>query len=192
MPRRPATANTRETTRLDASAWIEAALDVLAANGVDGVRVEPLAKQLGVTKGSFYWHFKDRPALLDAMLETWRQNATLAVIERLEKSKETPASRIRFLLELPFYSPRAPKGAMLELSVRIWSKMDKRAARAVEEVDRQRLTYLAGLLRAHGLSEALSHQRAYLIYAYVMGEATITIDRDKHNVKIEQFLLRTD
>ena len=58
-------------TRLDAAAWIAAAFDALADGGIDAVRVEPLAKALGITKGSFYWHFADRRALLDAMLDAW-------------------------------------------------------------------------------------------------------------------------
>ncbi|CAG0952441.1 partial Tetracycline repressor protein class A from transposon 1721, partial [Rhodocyclaceae bacterium] len=58
--------------QLDRAAWTRAALDILAEKGLDGIRVEVLAKRLKVTKGSFYWHFKDRRDLLDAVLETWK------------------------------------------------------------------------------------------------------------------------
>src|ERR1044071_6914972 len=68
--------------RLDAAAWIAAGFDALADGGVDAVRVEPLAKALDITKGSFYWHFADRRALLDAMLQSWGGGRTAAISER--------------------------------------------------------------------------------------------------------------
>src|SRR5215469_12958019 len=85
------------SSRLDGGAWITAALDVLASKGIEGVRVEILAKHLKITKGSFYWHFKDRRALLDAMLNEWRRRATFAIIDRLESSHEPPVQRLQRL-----------------------------------------------------------------------------------------------
>ena len=70
---------TQRSSRLDASAWIEAALEALADGGVEAVRVEPLAKALDVTKGSFYWHFADRRALIDAMLTSWSDGRIAAI-----------------------------------------------------------------------------------------------------------------
>jgi AcrR family transcriptional regulator len=69
MPKKP----DAPRQQLDREAWIKAALDILAEKGLDGIRVEVLAKRLRVTKGSFYWHFKDRRDLLDAVLETWKE-----------------------------------------------------------------------------------------------------------------------
>ena len=86
---------------LNVDSWISAAMLVLSKKGIESVRVEPLAKMLGVTKGSFYWHFNDRRALLDAMLQSWRQRATLAIIERMERGKPDPADRLRALIALP-------------------------------------------------------------------------------------------
>src|SRR5690348_17007444 len=68
--------------RLDAEAWIAAAFDALADGGVDAVRVEPLAKALAITKGSFYWHFADRRALIDAMLAAWAEGRIAAIREQ--------------------------------------------------------------------------------------------------------------
>src|SRR5882762_3011292 len=87
---------------LDESAWIQAAFDLLVSGSIDSVGVEPLAKQLGVTKGSFYWHFKDRAALLAALLRTWKQRATLSIIERLEHSHISPIERLKHLISLPY------------------------------------------------------------------------------------------
>src|SRR5215475_9213904 len=83
---------------LDEEAWIEGGLELLASDSVDGVGIEALARKLGVTKGSFYWHFKDRAALLQAMLRSWQRKATLAIIERLEQSDKPPAERLRKIL----------------------------------------------------------------------------------------------
>ena len=66
------TEKTSARVRLDRDEWIEAAIDVLAEQGLQGMRIEVLAKNFGVTKGSFYWHFKDRQYLVDGVLETWR------------------------------------------------------------------------------------------------------------------------
>ncbi|MGB9368496.1 MAG: helix-turn-helix domain-containing protein, partial [Xanthobacteraceae bacterium] len=75
-------AKQEKPTRLDAGAWIAAGFDALADGGIDAVRVEPLAKALGITKGSFYWHFADRRALLDAMLESWAEGRIAAIREQ--------------------------------------------------------------------------------------------------------------
>src|SRR4030095_17220783 len=74
-----AAADKSKATRLDAAAWIAAAFDALAHGGIDAVRVEPLAKALGITKGSFYWHFADRRPLIDAMLRSWAEGRIAAI-----------------------------------------------------------------------------------------------------------------
>ncbi len=158
--------------RLNASAWVAAGLDLLAHGGIDAVRIDQLAKVLGVTKGSFYWHFHDRADLLAAMLEMWRRNATLAVIERLEMHG-SPAERLRRLLDLPLSGNAALRGQSLELAIRLWSRRDQTAAAAIEEIDQQRLAYTMSLLRANGVSEAKAGSAAYLIYAFVLAEALI-------------------
>src|SRR5215470_15475319 len=82
MPR-PARLKIKDkVARLDADAWIAAAFEALAEGGIDAVRVEPLAKALGITKGSFYWHFADRRALIDAMLGSWAEGRIAAIREQ--------------------------------------------------------------------------------------------------------------
>src|SRR2546421_7674785 len=87
----------RRVVHLDEEAWIEAALDLLVSGTADSVGIEPLAKQLGVTKGSFYWHFRDRAALLSGMLRQWQQRATTGIIARLENTVASPAEKLRLL-----------------------------------------------------------------------------------------------
>ena len=80
-------------TRTPRSRWIDQGLRALAAGGPDAVRIESLAEALGVTKGGFYWHFKDRQALLGEMLDTWEKAGTEEVIARVD-SQGRPASQV--------------------------------------------------------------------------------------------------
>lgn len=162
-----------EVHRLNSEDWTRAAIKRLASNGIDGVRVELLAKDLGVTKGSFYWHFKDRDALYESMLESWRRRATLALIERLDSSESGAEQRFRRLLRVPITSQNAPEAANVELAIRLWAKRDPRAHRALEEVDTLRLQYISGLLAACGLSEQSAKSRAVLAYCYMRVGATL-------------------
>lgn len=159
--------------RLDSNAWIDAALDELAQHGIDGVRVEVIAKRLSVTKGSFYWHFKDREALLGMMLDRWRRRATLALIERLDRAGETPEHRLRRLLRLPITGHRSALAADLELSVRLWGRRDERAKVALQEVDELRLRYIASLLVDMGAEPKDAESRAILAYSYMRVAATL-------------------
>lgn len=156
-----------DNTRLDATAWTEAALELLATQGVDGVRVELLAKRLEVTKGSFYWHFKDRDALYDSMLIHWRRRTTLGLIERLDRGEATPEARLRRLLQLPVVGRSSARAADVELAIRLWSRRDERARHALEEVDQLRLRYIAGLLTECGVAKDEAEPRAILAYSYM-------------------------
>jgi AcrR family transcriptional regulator len=165
------------STTLDAAAWVEAAFDALAEGGIDAVRVDPLAKRLGVTRGSFYWHFKDRDALHQAMLRQWRERASYQIVNRIERTAAAPGERLMRLLDLPHSSPRASRGAAIELAIRLWSRRDKQAAKAVRHIDRVRLDYFAKLLQAQGVDKEEARRRAYLFYAALMAEAFILTDR---------------
>ncbi len=164
----------RDGARLDAAAWTDAGLTVLAETGVDAVRVEPLARRLAVTKGSFYWHFKDRADLLAAMLVSWRRQATLKIIERIERSQRAPLEKLRQLIDLPVLGRNSARGASLELAIRLWAKTDASAAEAIAEIDQQRLKHIAGLLKAAGVrNDAEAEGRAFLYYAYMLAEAFV-------------------
>lgn len=150
---------------LDAKVWTSAAIDVLREQGIDGVRIEVLAKQLGVTKGSFYWHFENRDALLTAMLADWRRQATLGVIERIEAQDGSAKDRLRLLMQVPFQI-KSDGGGQIELSIRLWARRDPRARSALQEVDELRLRYIAGLLRQIGLPADRADARAIFAYAF--------------------------
>jgi AcrR family transcriptional regulator len=165
-----------DTGKLDAADWTKAALELLSEQGIDGVRVEPLAKRLAITKGSFYWHFKDRDALLLAMLDDWRRRATLDVIERLERTHEPAEIRLIRLLRLPFLGAKSERGAEVELSIRLWGRHDPRARIILEEVDTLRLRHIAHLLEDIGVAAADAQARAVIAYSFMRVGATL-VDR---------------
>ena len=157
--------------RLDAAAWIAAALDVLADGGIDAVRVEPLAKTLGVTKGSFYWHFADRRALLDAMLRTWMEGR-VAAIRQQAAERGAPAIVLRALADL--YTRRANiRGLTIELAIRSFARTDDGAAEAVRSVDQERLRHVTGLFAGLGWTRPDAQARAVLFYSYLFGQSLL-------------------
>jgi AcrR family transcriptional regulator len=169
---------TTENTRLEANAWLLAGLGQLAEQGINGVKIETLAKRLGVTKGSFYWHFKDRETLLTAMLADWRRRATLDVIDRLERSEGEPADRLRRLLRLPMTGRASEWGADVELAIRLWGRHDPAARAALEEVDEVRLRYIARLIEAAGCRPGEAIARATLAYSYMRVASSLIRPQD--------------
>jgi AcrR family transcriptional regulator len=156
--------------------WIEAGLAELAEGGAERLRVEVLARRLGVTKGGFYWHFKDRRALLDAILENWRRGRIEAIEQQTALAEKTPAERLAALIRL--YSERVNARAMaIELAVRQWARLDRAAAAAAARVDAARLENVARLYRAQGLAPADAKARAYLFYAFVFGQSLLFLER---------------
>jgi AcrR family transcriptional regulator len=169
MARRQAA--TQRSQRLDSAMWIEAALDGLANGGVEAVRVEPLAKTLAVTKGSFYWHFADRRALIDAMLASWSQGR-IAAIRQQSGGSGTPDMRLRHLAEL--YTQHANmRGLAIELSIRALARSDVQAADAVRAVDSERLKQVGQLFGALGWTASDAQARAVLFYSYLFGESLL-------------------
>src|SRR5262245_27192991 len=110
--------------------WIEAGLDELAEGGIDGVRVEVVAERLGVTKGGFYRRFKDRRALLNGILDTWRLGRIAAIDQQIELGGASASERLMSLVRL--YTERVnPQGMAIELAIRQWARSDTAAAAAV-------------------------------------------------------------
>ena len=159
----------KKAVSLGAEDWVEAANEALASGGVDAVRVEPLAEGLGVTKGSFYWHFADRGALLDAVLTSWERRATAAIIELVDARHETPRARLKGLLDVT-QMPAA--GARIEHAIRVWGARDAAIQRRLAKIDVTRERYVRELLVASGLEKTLAETRARILYLVLIGEFT--------------------
>lgn len=153
-------------TSLTREDWIHAAQHVLVTSGVDAVRVDTLAKELKITRGSFYYHFKSRGELLEGILSNWRSRATEDVILQLRTAHSSPLQQLHRLLELPSHGQTAREAAAIELGIRAWARRDDKARQAIDEVDRYRLNYIEGLLIQAEVTQSEANDRAYLIYAY--------------------------
>ena len=151
--------------QLSAKDWLDQGLKALAKSGFTALKAEPLAKAMGVSRGSFYWHFADIGAFHAAILEHWREVAAEQIIANLEASAENE-NPLRLLLRRAF-------GAKLTLenAVRTWATLDPVARAAVEAIDRRRLSYVESLLKASGLSADIARARAQILYWAFLGFA---------------------
>jgi AcrR family transcriptional regulator len=156
--------------RLTREAWVKVAFDSLYDEGIDQVRVERLAKKLKVTKGSFYWHFKNRQELLDALIEYWNLEMTKTVVENAKMFHGDPVQRIFSTLRDIISNERTK----YDPAVRAWANHDVKAKKYVEKVDKLRLTFLIELFIDAGFAPEESEIRARMIYYYVLGEAYVT------------------
>ncbi len=159
--------------------WTRAGLRRLAASGIEAVRIEPLAKELGVTKGSFYWHFRDRGELLTAMLEEFAAVATEGVIDQAEQAGFDAAARLERLTKV------ATRGfdAKLELALREWSRNDPAAGKVLDKIDRRRLGYLRELLQAVGFEALEAETRAFLFYSSLLGNDLLPAAHGRYSRK---------
>ena len=154
-------------TQLTRDDWARAAIEVMIDSSVEQVRVEAIARELDVSKGSFYWHFRNRDDLLEAVLEIWTQEATLSVGERVLRRATSPAERVLLFLRLPLSSKRASKAADLELAILDWARRSRMAEDAVSKVDRLRVEELAREFDQLGFNREQAEFRAHTAYAFL-------------------------
>jgi AcrR family transcriptional regulator len=147
--------------------WIEEGLRALADGGPDAVRVEALAKTLGVTKGGFYGSFADREALLTAMLEAWERESTDEVLERVERAGGDPRARIRLAGMLTFSSDRL---LPIDLAVRNWARRDEAVAERLRRVDNRRMGLLRDMIGTFCDDPGEVEARSLLAFCLAIGE----------------------
>ena len=175
-PARPAPgAAAPETPRtpLTPESWVEAATEVLVDEGIDHVRVDLLAPRLGVTRGSFYWHFRDRKDLLQRVLLAWREQTTVQLTLRLADARRSPQEQLHEVLSLPFRGRAARRAARIELAIRAWARRDEVARAAVDEADAARIAYHTSLFMALDFGAEEAAHRGYLLYGYEVAESLL-------------------
>lgn len=160
-----------DKTRLSADAWAQAALDAIAEQGIAGVAVEPLARRLGVTKGSFYWHFSNREALLKRALERWEEQETGVPFQSLENETD-PRRRLQRVIREVNTSLRTSR-IYQALSA---AADDPLIAAFVTRVSTRRIQTLRQYYRAAGLSPEHASRWARLTYSVFLG--TLQLRRD--------------
>ncbi|MGI5126803.1 TetR/AcrR family transcriptional regulator [Pseudonocardia sp. CA-107938] len=155
-----------ESTRLSARDWARAAMQAIASGGLAAVAVEPLARTLGVTKGSFYAHYRNRDELITAALDEWARSHGEAALTAYA-AIDDPARRLRELLAVVVQSVQ-PLAPSVHLSL-LGDRNDPRVRAAVERVNRARLDLLARTYRELGLSPERAVSRARVAYAAILG-----------------------
>ena len=156
---------TRMTDQLSAKDWLDQGLETLTKNGFTALKAEPLAKAMGVSRGSFYWHFADIGAFHAAILKHWSEVATEQVIAGLEA---TPKDREALAVLLRGAFSQRPA---LENAVRTWATVDAGARSAVSAIDQRRIGYIEVLLKQAGLSAETARARAQILYWTFVGYA---------------------
>jgi AcrR family transcriptional regulator len=149
--------------------WIDAAIVMLAEDNVEALRVDTLAEKLGVTKGSFYWHFKGREDLLFAVLDEWRLRMTSEVQSLIFDRTGTPWERLERLLRIAISGRPDVPGGPFEMTLRDWARRDPMVDRVIRAVDADRIGFAAQLYREAGLNEEEAQDYAEAHMAVVIG-----------------------
>jgi AcrR family transcriptional regulator len=160
-------------TRTPRSSWIEAGLRALAAGGPDAVRIELLARELGVTRGGFYWHFDHRRALFEEILDAWERASVDEVIERVEGEGGDARARLRRLSTLAASSDEPLR---TDLAVRDWARREHAVAVRLQRVDNRRMEYLRSLFGAFCPNEDDVEARCLVFYSLWIANHFIAAD----------------
>lgn len=168
--------------RLSADDWAQAALDLIAEQGVAAVAVEPLARRLGVTKGSFYWHFPSRDALLQAALDRWETSEQETVFGRLETVPD-PRERLRSLFQLVAHELTSH----LVYGELIKALDHPTVSPVIGRVSERRLEYLTAAFRQAGLDRTAAQHRARLAYAAYVGFMQLNRQLQQQRMQHDEF-----
>jgi AcrR family transcriptional regulator len=158
--------------RTPRGAWVHAALQALAAGGPDAVRVETLAVSLGVSKGGFYWHFADRQALLEEMLDTWERTGTEDIIARVASHAGDARAKLQKLFDIT----TSPEGLAVELAVRDWSRRDRDVAGRLRRADNRRVGFVRSLFGQFCADEDDVEVRSMMSYSMVIGSYFVAVE----------------
>ena len=159
----------RARTRLSRQDWVDAALAAMAEGGLAAVAVVPLAERLGATKGSFYWHFPSREALIEAALAAWEQTTTSAVIAEIDAASEDPPRQLRLL-----FKRVTQLAARDRIELALLATADHPTVRPVlDRVTRRRIDFAAELFQRLGFPRAEAKRRALLAYSAYLGHTQL-------------------
>jgi len=169
----------RRTSRVSKQQWLAKALEVFIQNGEPGINIELLAREIGVAKAGFYWHFKDRAELLDQLLDYWSDEYTGVIINNVTVLELPAAERLLTIMEMIEEHDLAG----LDLHFHVWARKDAKVARKVQKVIRERLDYLRNTFAELGFSGDEVEMRARLFLAYEANESLMFRFKTRGQVK---------
>jgi AcrR family transcriptional regulator len=168
-----AQASAKASSRLGKSDWIDAARKVLVKSGVSRIKVQVLAMQMRTTTGSFYWHFKNRAELLDALLEDWEQRTTTAFLRAYESSAADPHAQLEAVGRL--WIVESVFDPSYDAAIRDWARTSKPVERLVRRLDEGRIEILKKIFRGFGFDDTRAFIRARIAYFHQVGYYALRI-----------------
>ncbi len=153
--------------RLTKADWIRQGLRTLATDGANALKVGPMSTALKVSRGSFYWHFRDIADFRSQLLQSWQERSTDRVIRELEAQKAEPG-HLKHLLKRALGTKRG-----LDRAIRSWAAEDQDVAKVVASVDNRRVSYIASMLVASGVESRQAHPRAAFMYWAYLGQTMV-------------------
>jgi AcrR family transcriptional regulator len=163
----------RQPLRLGSEAWLSAARTALINGGIGSVKIVPLAKVLGVTSGSFYWHFKSLQTLLDALLRDWQKTNTEPLFAAVAAHADSAAKQFDALVNVWInetnYSPA------WDAAMRDWARVSPKVEAAVRRIDEKRIELLRTVFKRLGFSDAKAFLRARVTYFHQVGYYALRI-----------------
>jgi AcrR family transcriptional regulator len=177
----------KTTKRRSREDWLSGALR-LCEKGIAAVKVSPLAAELGVTTGSFYWHFKNRRELLDALLDYWEREMTDVAIDAAKQFEGSPTARILQLME----TVTAGNLARYDLPIWHWAQSDAKARRVFNRVLKKRFEFAAWMFAEAGFSPEQAETRGRMLVTHMMGESTLipgSMAKRKESLRLKHAIL---
>lgn len=159
-----------EKQTLDKTLWIQAGFRALSERGPEALKAESLARELGVSKGSFYWHFANLPVFKEAMVEYWVAMATRGIIDAVEASSTKPEHRLLTLVDLASAPPPDEVGGpRAEGAIRCWGRADAAVGERLRAVDQARIDYCIYLFQQSGKTQETAALHGRLLYCALIG-----------------------
>ncbi|SMY06871.1 TetR/AcrR family transcriptional regulator [Flavimaricola marinus] len=158
--------------------WLDAAYTILVENGVDAVKVMPLAKRLGLSRTSFYGHFDSREALLSALVDRWKAKNTGNLVARTERYAESIGEAIFNLFDC-WLRPDL-FDARFDFAIRTWALADPTLREVLEAVDQERIDAITAMFARHGYPEDQARVRAYAMYYTQIGYISMMVTEPVH------------
>ena len=179
----------RGTARLTRDDWVREAFALLHERGVDGVKIVIIAERMGVTSGSFYWHFKGLPELMDCLLEFWEIVLTDAIIIEATNFEGTPENRILELMTQVIEQD----AAIHDHPISVWARRDPAVQEIFERTIQKRFDFAAWMFEQAGFSSRQAKVRGRMMVAYLMGESSTNLKKSRNWKKIirDEFLILT-
>jgi len=186
MNKMPSEKTKPRESRLSKTDWLRHGLEALRLYGIKDLNIDALAEYIGVTKGSFYWHFKDRSDFYKHLIKYWEEELTTSVMERIIALPGAADERLKALMELVIKEELARYDA----DIRAWSVYEEIAEKAVARIDKIRMGFVKSLFKEMGFSKKEAEIRSRLFYLYIIGEFMILSnaeERSKHLAEIHKF-----